>query len=42
MSFVLLTAAGTMLERSLRRAKNKEDLRQVALALQDLHFNNNN
>ena len=34
--------AGAMLERFLRRAQNKEDLRQVALALRDLHFNNNN
>ena len=34
--------AGAMLERFLRRAQNKEDLRQVALALHRLHFSNNN
>ena len=33
--------AGAMLERFLRRAQNKEDLRQVALALHRLHFSNN-
>ena len=30
--------AGAMLERFLRRAQNKEDLRHVALALHRLHF----
>ena len=34
--------AGAMLKRFLRRAQNKEDLRQVALALHRLHFSNNN
>ena len=34
--------AGAMLERFLRRAQNKEDLRHVALALYGLHFSNNN
>ena len=34
--------AGAMLERFLRRAQNKEDLRQVALALHRLHFSKNN
>ena len=33
--------AGAMLERFLRRAENKEDLRQVALALHRLHFSKN-
>ncbi|CAH0368032.1 unnamed protein product [Pelagomonas calceolata] len=33
--------AGAMLERFLRRAQNKEDLREVALALHRLHFSNN-
>ena len=33
--------AGAMLERFLRRAQNKEDLRHVALALHRLHFSNN-
>ncbi len=34
--------AGAMLERFLRRAQNKEDLRHVALALHGLYFSNNN
>ena len=34
--------APAMLERFLRRAENKEDLRQVALALHRLHFSKNN
>ena len=34
--------AGAMLERFLRRAQNKEDLRQVALYLHRLNFSNNN
>ena len=34
--------AGAMLERFLRRAQNKEDLRHVALALHRLHFSKNN
>ena len=34
--------AGAMLERFLRRAQNKEDLRHVALYLHRLHFSNNN
>ena len=34
--------AGAMLERFLWRAENKEDLRQVALALHRLHFSKNN
>ena len=34
--------AGAMLERFLRRAERKEDLRHVALLLHRLHFCNNN